>query len=336
MKSKFGLLLMILFCSVATFGQQLSDLRINELLIKNDSNMVDEYGCHVPWVEIYNTAYNSVNLAGCFLTDDTTGLADGTGRDHWYRIPTTDNKTLLQQRSSIVFFLDGEQYRGTFHASFNPKNSKNHYVALINSNGKTLIDIMEYPAELVNVEQSFGCYTDGVLLTDKRAKKVKQAGRGMLDHITPGSANLVDPGATKQEKLKQSDPYGIGLAIISISVVFAALFMIFIILKIFGAVNRRSEERAKAKAAKPKAAAPKSAGNGKISDETVAAITAALNADLSCNADDEVIAAITLALHLDLDSCHDEESEILTFTTSYQYSAWAQKNLVMKNVQRRK
>lgn len=334
MKSKFGLLLMVLFCSVATFGQQLSDLRINELLIKNDSNMVDEYGCRVPWVEIYNTAYNSVNLAGCFLTDDTTGLADGTGRSHWYRIPTTDNKTLLQQRSSIVFFLDGDQYKGTFHANFNPQNSKNHYIALINSNGKTLIDLMEYPATLKEAEQSFGCYTDGVLETDKQAKKVKKSGRGMLDHITPGSVNLVDPGATKQEKLKESDPYGIGLAIISISVVFAALILIYIILKIFGAINRRSEEKAKAIAEKP--AAPKSAGNGKISDETVAAITAALIADQGCNADDEVIAAITMALHLDLDSCHDEESEILTFTPSYQYSAWAQKNLVMKNVQRRK
>ena len=67
------------------------DLRLNEMMIKNVDNYADEYGRHVPWVEIFNTAYNTVNITGCYLTDDTTGLANASKKGgvipaHWYRI----------------------------------------------------------------------------------------------------------------------------------------------------------------------------------------------------------------------------------------------------------
>ncbi len=319
MKRKFGLLLIALFCSVATFGQQTTDLRINELLIKNDSNMVDEYGRHVPWVEIFNTAYNSVNIAGCYLTDDTTGLWNGSGKTRWYRIPQTDPKTLMPQRTSLVFFLDNSPLYGTFHANFDPRNSKNHYVALINSNGRVLIDIMEYPDSLLNSTKTYGCYDDGVIEKDKDGKEI--SGRGFLEYFTPGSVNKVATGASKAEKLIESDPYGIGMALISISVVFVALILIYCMLKIFGAISRRAEQKAKQNVmTEPQKAAS--------ADESKPATEEAISG--------EVVAAIAVALNMDLDSYHDEESEIITIDMpSAHYSPWSQKHLVMKTVQRR-
>ena len=44
-----------------------SKLLINEVLIDNESNFQDDYGIHSGWVEIFNRAYSSADLAGCYL-----------------------------------------------------------------------------------------------------------------------------------------------------------------------------------------------------------------------------------------------------------------------------
>lgn len=313
-KHKLSILCVFLIGSLSVFGQQVSDLRINELLIKNDSNFVDEYGRHVPWVEIFNTAYNSVNIAGCFLTDDTTGLEAGD-YSNWYRVPATDPTTLIPQRSSIIFYLDNAPLYGTYHTNFDPNESKNHYIALISSNGKTLIDIFYYPASLINTPQSYGCYEDGIAkIQDKNGKWTSNI--GLLEYFTPGSTNKVKIGATKAEKLQKDDPYGIGLAVISISVVFAALILIYLMLKIFGHISTRKTQKAVQEQIPTVAPAAKEEVQGATGEE---------------------IAAIAMALHLFFNSQHDEESEIITIESqSKHYSPWAQKNLVMKRVQKRK
>ncbi len=309
-------LCIVLLGSVSLFGQQVTDLRLNEMLVVNDSNYVDEYGRHVPWIEIFNTSYNQVNIAGCYLTDDTTGLSVGDA-SRWYRIPTTDPTTWIPQRSSKVFFLDNSPLYGTYHTNIDPNTSANHYVALINSNGKTLIDIFVYPEALLTSAQSYGCYDDGINTKVENGKKVKNM--GMLPYATPGSVNKVQTGATKSENLQKSDPYGIGLAVISISVVFAALIMIFLMLKIFGYTATRKDRKAK----KEQAA-------------DVPAATANVPAN-EVGPTGEELAAITLALHLFFNSQHDEESEIITIDMpSKHYSPWSQKNLVMKKVVRRR
>ena len=63
------LLLTLSACGLVS-AQNATDLRINEVMVFNDSNVVDDYGNHVGWIEIYNTSYNTVNIGGLFLTDD--------------------------------------------------------------------------------------------------------------------------------------------------------------------------------------------------------------------------------------------------------------------------
>lgn len=302
------ILLVAVFSVSVTFGQQITDLRINELLIKNEKNFIDEYGRHTPWVEIFNTSYNTVNIAGCYLTDDTTGLAAGNGNPKWYRIPSTDVKTQIPQRGHIIFYLDNSALYGTFHTNFDPRESKNNYVALISSNAKTLIHIFHYPASLRTSDSSFGSIVDG------------ESELGYLEYFTPGSTNKVDMDVTKSEKLMKSDPFGIGLAVISMAVVFSALVLIYIMLKVFGIVNRR---RQKKNAATQQTAA------------TTAPVAPEPDKDEESITGQE-IAAIATALHLHLNSFHDEESEIITIETqSAVYSPWSQKHLTIKRVQRR-
>ena len=309
--SKYLVLLAAMLLTTATFGQSVRDLRFNEILIKNTDNYDDEYGRHVPWVEIFNTAYNTVNIAGCYLTDDTTGFAAGKKKggvepEHWYRIPKTDINTNMPQRTFLVFYLDAQPLYGTFHVNFDPRTSKTNYIALISADGKDLIDIMYYPKdELVDSTVSYGLLEDGY--TDNP---------GFLPQFTPGSTNVTTTKVSKQERLKRDDPYGIGLAIISMSVVFTALILIFVMLKLFGYSSKKISQR-----------------NAKKSEPA----TVAKVADVAQSKDDELqitgeeAAAIATALHLHFNSMHDEESEVITINMpSKHYSPWAQKELTMK------
>lgn len=298
----------------AVSGQSVRDLRFNEILIKNTDNFDDEYGRHVPWVEIFNTAYNNVNMAGCYLTDDTTGFAaagkkGGEVPEHWYRIPKTDVNTNMPQRSYLVFYLDAEPLYGTFHANFDPRTSKTDYLALISADGKDLIDVMHYPKEaLMESTVSYGLEKDGIT-----------GNATFLDQFTPGSSNEVKATVSKQERLKRDDPYGIGLAIISMSVVFTALILIYCMLKLFGWSSKKIAQRNAQKSAHAAAAAApvKAADNATGEDEE--------------QLTGEEAAAIAMALHLHFNSMHDEESEIITIDMpSAHYSPWAQKGLIMK------
>ena len=323
---KYIFTVVALFAATATFGQSVHDLRLNEMMIKNEDNYADEYGRHVPWVEIFNTAYNTVNITGCFLTDDTTGLAaagkkGGNIPAHWYRIPT-DQHMYMPQRSFLIFYLDNSPLYGPYHTNFNPAESKTRYVALISSDAKELLDLVVYPSDLRDTCRSYGYLQDGV--RDPKAFKQGKRQSGELDYLgefTPASSNETGAKISKQDKLKRDDPYGIGMAIISMAVVFTALIMIYIMLKIFNYASRRSTQKSKAKAeaANVKVAAVKSDDDKEIE---------AANA--------EEIAAIGVALHLHFGSMHDEESEVITINMpSKHYSPWAQKELTMKRNPRR-
>lgn len=343
---KLKYLLLTLVIALAAFsvnGQTIIDLRLNEILL-NNTELTDEYGQHPAWVEVFNSSYNSVNIGGCFLTNDTTGLAAAQkdkdalnafkSRPNVYNIPAGDPATLIQQRSCVVFYMDGMPTYGTFHVSFTPDNS--NYVALIGSDGKTLIDIMVFPQELRYTDKSYGCVEDGVVANNRDnsvlAKKDNEDIRAFLDFFTPGSNNHIKSAEGKADRLAKDDPYGIMMALISISIVFAVLAIIFLVLKVFAHFSAKEGKKKDA----PQAAAPakKAVAGGKPSEEELAAIALAL--DKSCvSGDDEEIAAISMALYLYLDTQHDEESEVITFGNAADYSTWGQKHFNFKRNPRR-
>ena len=226
--------------------------------------------------------------------------------EHWYRIPKTDINTNMAQRTYIVFYLDAEPLYGTFHVNFDPRTSKTNYIALISADGKDLIDLMYYPKEqLIDTTLSYGLLEDGI--TDNA---------GFLNQFTPGSSNVTQAKVSKQERLKRDDPYGIGLAIISMSVVFTALILIFAMLKLFGWSTKKLAQKNAKKTETPTVANVADVKENKEDDEQLTG---------------EEAAAIATALHLHFNSMHDEESEVITINMpSKHYSPWAQKELTMK------
>ena len=342
----FLITLLVVLTAFSVQAQSIVDLRLNEVLIKNDENFTDEYGRHVAWVEIFNTSFNSVNIGGCYLTNDTTGLAAAqkrgkAGQDslnafkaRCYNIPSGDPKTLIPQRSSVVFFLDGDPTYGTFHVSF--KGEKCKYIALLGSDGRTLLDIMKLDNDIYTSDKSYGCEVDGIVTeTEENTVVGKKAGtdiRKYLEHFTPGSNNKVISSESKADKLAKNDPHGIAMALTSMGIVFTVLFIIFLVLKIFAHFSKKEQMKKEKKEAKKKeevkSAAPASK-DGKPTDEELAAITAALH-QANIGGSDEETVAIAMALYFYLYTNHDYESEVLTFNYDSENSTWAQKHFNFK------
>ena len=211
---------------------------------------------------------------------------------------------------------------GIFHTNFNPKDSlANNYIALISSNGRTLIHLFEYSESLKLATHSYGYRVDfgpdEIEVNEKMIPNLSE-----LKYFTPGSANNPESSITKAEELQAKDKYGIGIIIIAMTVVFTALFIIFIILKLFARFSNKKPSRLKMTKEK-----------SQLKNETVK--TEELKVAVVDSG--EELAAISLALHAYLNSAHDHESEVITIETpSAHFSPWSQKQLMTKRLPKRR
>ena len=120
--------------------------------------------------------------------------------------------------------------------------------------------------------------------------------------------------------LAASDPHGWTLTLISVSVVFGALIILYIIYTLLGgfmsgAFKEKWEKRRKSR---PSAASPDA--------ETAAAIALALSLE---GGENETAAAIAVALELArLDEAHDAESYVITF--AHPCGPWADKRATFR------
>lgn len=200
-------------------AQRATSLKINEVLVTNEQNYQDDYGLHNAWIEIFNTSFASVNIEGCYLTNDKDNPTK-------YPIPKGDVLTLIKPRQHILFWADGMPNRGTFHVSFTLDPSKENYIALYDSNGKTLIDEITVPAGML-ADQSYAREEDG------SANWVIKGG-GEHSYVTPSTNNMTLDKNEKIENFKKHDADGFGMAIIAMSVVFIGLILLYVSFKIVG------------------------------------------------------------------------------------------------------
>jgi hypothetical protein len=262
------------------YSQSGLDLRINEILVHNDSNYVDDYGNRSSWIEIFNSAYNNVNIGGMYLTNDP-------GNPRKYRIPTGDPLTSISSRNYLVFFADNHPTRGILHVNFTLKDT--NYIALYDVNGKTLIDEITFPPQEPDV--TYGRATDGA------EEWIK------LEKSTPNANNYTGVTVTAGEKFVVLDPYGVGLALTAMSVVFTGLLLLYLVFKntrrIYAINLRKVFSR---------------------SEKIIPAISE--DKDVS----GEVNAAIAMALHLYQAEYHDHEEAVLTIKkVARTYSPWSSK-----------
>lgn len=219
----------VLWSLLPLSAQSITAARINEVMIDNVDNYIDNYGKRSPWIEIYNSSAGTIDLAGCFLTDDPQDLKK-------YMIPKGDVLTAIKPRQSVVFFADEIPLRGTFHLNFTLAPDTTHYLALISSDGNTIIDEVEVPASLP-ANHSYARIDDGV-----RTAVATEAWH-ITQHTTPGSNNVVKDKNEKIDRLQEADPNGFVMTITAMLVVFSGLLILFLAYKLVGIVAMRLEGR---------------------------------------------------------------------------------------------
>ncbi len=289
-KFKYIAVIGLILFSLEAAAQNQNSMRINEVMINNTNNMVDDFGKHNPWIELFNSSYGTVDLGGCFLTDDPDNLKK-------YIIPKGDVKTKVKPRQHIIFWADGERYHGTFHTNFVLEAGKE--ILFISSDGRTIIDRIRIPAN-IEENQSYARLHDGYGTDDGNTD-----GWHLTMQTSPCTFNSGVDSETKSMIMKKQDPYGWIMAVTAMSVVFLALIILYFIFKLTGKLSVRNANK---KAAVAKKIENPKVLNREVSGETFAAIAASLHQYFTEN------------------EAHDEESYIVTMHhTDRSYSPWSSK-----------
>lgn len=282
-----------------------SKIVINEVLVDNQDNFQDDYGMHSGWVEIFNTSYNSVNLAGCYLK-----VSSEPGDTLSYFIPKGDVLTAISPRQHALFWADGAPRRGTFHTNFVLSKTRDNWVGLYDS-GRKLLDEVVVPAGVLKTDQSYARVSDG-------ADQWEVKDDSETKYVTPSTNNQTLEGNPKMDKFEQHDSAGLGMTITAMTVVFTGLILLYLCFRIIGkvAVKLRKRNAMKAQNVTDKQEA-KERGLGE--------------------APGEVIAAISMALHEAQGADHDVEETILTISrVKRSYSPWSSKIYTLRETPHKK
>ncbi len=289
--------LMMLAAAPGLSAQSRGALRINEVMVVNDSSLVDEYGRAHAWIELFNANYAPLEISSVFLTNDSTNKRK-------YPVPLGDVNTDIPKRQHVVFFADGEPNRGTFHTNFTLVPGQDNWIGVYDADGLTLIDEVTVPASLLP-NQSWARTEDGA------GEWAVRTG-GQNDYITPSSANVIKDTNRKIEEFAKRDENGFGMTLMAMCIVFSALLLLCLcfygIGKIGAAISKVRKFRAHG-----------------VERDTVPD-------ELSAHDSGEEIAAIVMALHEHLNT-HDAESTVLTINkVKRAYSPWSSKIYSLREV----
>lgn len=311
-RMKRYLLILLAAMAVGCMGisaQARKGLKINEVMVVNDSNAVDEYGRHAAWIELFNSNYGSMEISSIFITNDTT-------KKTLYQVPLGDVQTKIPKRQHVVFWADNRPTDGTFHTNFALDPNKENLIAIYDADGKTLIDCVTVPA--MKPGQSYARIVDGVEGASVAETWAVRSGSDVEgDYITPSSANKIKGANPKIQEFKEKDENGFALTITAMMIVFSALLLLSIC---FYCISKFNEKLAKRK---------------KMEAHGIA--HAELHPDEHPEEDSgEVIAAIAMALYDHLNA-HDQESSILTINKVRKaYSPWSSHIYTLRQMPQRR
>ncbi len=311
MKQKLMLLLLaVAVGAAAVSAQSRRNLRINEVMVQNDSNFVDDYGHHTAWIELFNTTHAPLNIASVFLTNNRATLDENLSSKErkamMYAVPLGDVLTKIPKRQHVVFWADGRPTLGTFHTSFTLQPGQDNWIAIFDGDGHTLIDSVTVPATLGS-NQSFARIEDGVDSKDGvklgiEAWEIRDDSEGLP--VTPSSNNKIRETNDKIDMFAEKDKNGFAMAIMAMGIVFSALLLLCICFYIISKIGERVSSRNKTK--------------------TLSSAETEIHVEKGHDSGEE-IAAIAMALHEHLNA-HDSENTVLTINkVKRAYSPWSSK-----------
>ncbi|MGB4229200.1 MAG: OadG family transporter subunit, partial [Bacteroidales bacterium] len=233
----------------------------------------------------YNTSLVSLNVGTMYLTDDRNDLKK-------YQLPKSD-ELKISANGFLIIYLDTSKH---FHPTVASLSAETGYLALVLSDGRTIVDSVIYDPKLI---------TDGTFLS----RTIDGAGNWEITDIsTPLLSNDIKIYESPNEIVKRLDPYGIGISIICFFIVIIILIMLYLAFYYIWKIKRP--------VVKTKRVEIKKEGED-------------FKTEIIHNEEEissEVLAAIATALHLYLLSMHDYENGIITIKkVTKPYSPWSSK-----------
>lgn len=146
----------ILSCFTAALHAQNTNLRINEILTRNQTIAMDDFFEYDDWVEIYNPPGSPItNLAGYYISDDPDTLTK-------WQIPAIDaGVTTVLPNNFIVLWIDDDfnnmNSQGADHNAGFVLNSEGETFLLTAPDGMTIIDSVSYPEMAPDVSWGRSC-----------------------------------------------------------------------------------------------------------------------------------------------------------------------------------
>lgn len=293
---KFALLFGVCVASsISMFGQGAKNIQINEVLTNNIANYVDEYGRHTAWLELSNIAYSTYDVRGMYLTTDKSVLNKNMSvadrKEKMCIIPSGDDRTNLTARKHLLLFCNSNPNQGSMHLALKLDSTKSNWIALYDGNAVNLIDSVTVPA--MKPDCSFARQDDG------SSKWVVKA----PDAVTPDINNFIQVSESKVARVKKDDPYGIGLTLLAMGVVFFCLALFYAFFRLFGIFVTYENKLGRVKAIK------------KLSETSHKAVVMAKDGYSGKGIDKEIyMAVISMALKEYEEDVHDIESNIITIT----------------------
>lgn len=299
---KLGILLcgMLLAGTSTMFAQGAKNIKINEVLTNNTASLQDEFGQHLPWVELVNTSFSTYNIRGMYITSDREVLNSSLSAPQRIAkmqvIPNGDERTVLTGRDHLILFLNSNPAKGAMHYATKAEAGQPLWFALYDGNGIDLIDSVSVP--VLAEDKSYARIKDGELKWD-----IKSA-----EAVTPGIGNYIEINETKIARLKRDDPHGFGITVLSMGIVFSCLALLFVFFSILGKIMVRKEKADRAS---------REAGWVKVKSKTARMPIEAKDSKIppSKKKEEDIdvyMAVIAMALKEYQDNLHDEESGIIT------------------------
>ena len=293
------------FASQSMLAQMDASIKLNEVMTKNESSLIDEYGVRNAWVEIANISHSTYNIRGMYVTTDRSVLDKKMSVpervSRMSQIPNGDERTNLSGRQLIVLQLGSQPAQGSLHLSVKVNAGEPTWMALYNGNATQLIDSVTIPA--LDANQSYARIANNGTAKDWEVKSA--------DRVTPGIQNQMVVSESKVEKFKREDPYGIGMSVMAMGIVFFCLALLWITFTLFGILMRHMDTAKKVAHQQPIKPITKTVEKTiEVGHKTGVILKEGLDTK---GIDREVyMAVIGLALRQYEDDIHDVESGVIT------------------------
>ena len=218
---------MLLASTTSAMAQGAKNIRLNEVLTNNTASIVDEFGNREAWIEVENTSFTTYNIRGMYFTTDRSVLDPQMSVPERIKrmsvIPNGDPRTQIGGRQHLVFYCNSNPAEGKLHLSLPVPMSEPVWIGFYNGNAVELIDVPALAAD-----QSY-------------ARHGNEWSVKSPENVTPGIENFIKTDETKDAKLKREDPYGVGITLLAMGIVFFCLAVLFVFFWIFGLIMRHMD-----------------------------------------------------------------------------------------------